>query len=316
MSLNKPLARNQTRSAGEPQRIQKRHGWSGADAISLTTMITALSCAGTAPVPSQESRGEPPASASTPLTLAAPTPPGGTSSAGVAPPSSASTSAIQAESTTPPAASKCPTGMVEFGGGKFKSSYYRTELPVAPFCLDINLASTDEYTACIGTGKCDKGAVHACDPSTFAVEGRGNLPMICVDFGQAERYCKAQGKRVVSDLEWEWAARGGDEARPFPWGSEGPSDQLCWSGKDKRSTPCPIGSFAQGSAGVFDLVGNIYQWTTTTNDSTGSYRVGRGGSWKDTKSEQVAVTHRGGFKNTYRCGFLGIRCSAPVPASP
>jgi len=137
--------------------------------------------------------------------------------------------------------------------------------------------------------------------------------VICVDFGQAERYCKAQGKRIVSDLEWEWAARGGNDAQAYPWGADAPAEQLCWSGKEKRTTPCPVGKYAQGKAGVFDLAGNIYQWTTTTNDSTGSYRVGRGGSWKDTKPEQVAVTNRGGFKNTYRCGFLGIRCSAPVP---
>jgi formylglycine-generating enzyme required for sulfatase activity len=203
--------------------------------------------------------------------------------------------------------------MAEFSGGKFKSTYYRAELEVKPFCLDMNLTTTDEYTACIGTGKCDKGAIHACDPSTFNIEGRGKLPMICVDFGQAERYCKAQGKRVVSDLEWEWAARGGEEALAYPWGADAPAEQLCWSGKEKRTLPCPVGTYAQGKAGVFDLAGNIYQWTTTTNDSIGAFRVGRGGSWKDTKPEQVAVSNKAGFKNTYRCGFLGIRCSAPVP---
>jgi formylglycine-generating enzyme required for sulfatase activity len=225
----------------------------------------------------------------------------------------ASASAATAPPAPPSSQGKCPAGMAEFSGGKFKSSYYRAELSVEPFCLDMNLATTAEYKTCVDSGKCDKGAVHACDPSTWNIEGRESLPMICVDFGQAERYCKAQGKRIVSDLEWEWAARGGDAAQTYPWGPDAPADQLCWSGKEKRTTPCPVGKYAQGKAGVFDLAGNIYQWTTTTNDSTGSYRVGRGGSWKDTKPEQVAVTNRGGFKNTYRCGFLGIRCSAPVP---
>ncbi len=231
-------------------------------------------------------------------------------------PVAASASAV-ASAASPPAAppsqGRCPSGMAELPGGKLKSSYYRAEMSVEPFCLDRNLATTDEYKACVESGKCDKGAVHACDPSTWNIEGRGNLPMICVDFGQAERYCKAQGKRVVSDLEWEWAARNGDQAWTYPWGNDEPGEQLCWSGKEKRTTPCPVGTYAQGPAGIFDLAGNIYQWTTTTNDSTGSYRVGRGGSWKDKKPEQVAVTNRGGFKNTYRCGFLGIRCSAPVP---
>lgn len=208
---------------------------------------------------------------------------------------------------------RCAVGMVEFGGGKFKSSYYRTELAVEPFCLDVNLATTDEYKACVESGKCDKGAVHACDPSTWNVEGRGKLPMICVDFDQADRYCKAQGKRIVSDLEWEWAARGGDQALTYPWGNDAPGENLCWSGKEKRTTPCPVGTFAQGKAGVFDLAGNIYQWTSTTNDKIGSFRIGRGGSWKDTLPKQVAIENRGSFKNTYRCGFLGIRCATAVP---
>ncbi len=239
-------------------------------------------------------------------------PPPASASAAPAPSASAS---VAAAPPKPSSQGRCPAGMAEFSGGKFKSTYYRVELAVEPFCLDMNLATTDEYTACVATKQCDKGAVHACDPSTFAVEGRGNLPMICVDFGQAERYCKAQGKRIVSDLEWEWAARGGDDAHPYPWGTDGPAEQLCWSGKEKRTTPCPVGTYAQGKAGVFDLAGNIYQWTTTTNDSTGTFRVGRGGSWKDTKPEQVAITNRGGFKSTYRCGFLGIRCSTPVPSA-
>jgi sulfatase modifying factor 1 len=269
-----------------------------------------VGCSGASDAP-KPSAAEPPPPVATDA-VAAPAPPSAGASAS-APTASTSASAPPAEPAKPSSQGKCPAGMAEFSGGKFKSSYYRAELSVAPFCLDMNLATTDEYKACVESGKCDKSAVHACDPSTWNIEGRGNLPMICVDFMQAERYCKAQGKRIVSDLEWEWAARVGDEARAYPWGSEAPGEQLCWSGKEKRTTPCPVGTYAQGPAGVFDLVGNIYQWTTTTNDSTGSYRVGRGGSWKDTKPEQVAVTNRGGFKNTYRCGFLGIRCSAPVP---
>jgi formylglycine-generating enzyme required for sulfatase activity len=233
------------------------------------------------------------------------------------PTASASASAVASPEPAPPPPpphrGKCPTGMSEVAGGKFKSSYYRLDMSVAPFCIDTNLVTTDEYTACIEAGKCDKSAVHACDPSTYGVEGRGQMPMICVDFMQAERYCKVQGKRLVSDLEWEWVARGGDEARTYPWGNDAPADQLCWSGKEKRTTPCPVASYPPGPQGVYDLTGNILQWTTTTNDSVSSFRGGRGGSWKDGVAEQVKITRRGGFKNTYRCGFLGIRCASEVP---
>lgn len=248
-----------------------------------------------------------------PAEAVAPTPP--PSPAVSATPATASASASAAPTPPPPPShqGRCPAGMSEVPGGKFKSSYYRLEMSVAPFCIDTKLITTDEYTACIESGKCDKSAVHACDPSTYGVEGRGQLPMICVDFMQAERYCKAQGKRLVSDLEWEWVARAGDEARVYPWGNEEPTDQLCWSGKEKRSTPCPVASYLPGAHGVYDLSGNVLQWTTTTNDSVSSFRGGRGGSWKDGVAEQVKNTRRGGFKNTYRCGFLGIRCASEVP---
>jgi formylglycine-generating enzyme required for sulfatase activity len=203
--------------------------------------------------------------------------------------------------------------MTEYGAGKFKSTYYRADQDVVPFCLDDNLTTAEQYTACVASGGCDKAAVHACDPSTFGVEGRAKFPMTCVDFNQAERYCKAQGKRLPTDVEWEWAARGGDEGRAYPWGADAPGEQLCWSGKAQRKTPCPVGTYAQGDKGVFDLVGNVGQWTTTTNDSTSSFRGARGGSWKDGLPAQVAVKARGGFKATYRCGFVGIRCAAPLP---
>ena len=152
-----------------------------------------------------------------------------------------------------------------------------------------------------------------CDPSTFNVADRGKMPMICVDFIQAEKYCTAQGKRIVSDVEWEWAARDGDEARAYPWGGDPPAEQLCWSGTQKRKTPCPVGSFSANPKGVFDLAGNVFEWTTTTNDASSTFRVGRGGSWKDGTADLVKISHTGGFKNTYRCGFLGIRCATAKP---
>jgi formylglycine-generating enzyme required for sulfatase activity len=217
------------------------------------------------------------------------------------------------EQAKPSARGRCPAGMTEYGAGKFKSTYYRAEQEVSPYCLDDNLTTAEQYTACVASGGCDKTAVHACDPSTFGVEGREKFPMTCVDFNQAERYCKAQGKRLPTDVEWEWAARGGEEARAYPWGADAPGEQLCWSGKTPRKMPCPIGTYAQGDKGVFDLVGNVGQWTTTTNDPTSSFRGARGGSWKDGLPAQVAVKARGGFKATYRCGFVGIRCAAAVP---
>ena len=265
-----------------------------------------VACSGSADAPRVANEEPPPTAIAAPPTTSAP----------AAPPASAAPSAgASALASATPAApkSRCPAGMAEVGGGKFKSSYYRADMTVAPFCIDVNLTTTAAYAACVDSGKCDKTALGACDPSSYKVDGRDDWPMICVDFGQAEKFCTAQGKHIVSDVEWEWAARGGDEALTYPWGADPPGDQLCWSGTEKRTTPCPVGKYPPNKSGIFDLAGNINQWTTTTNDSIGSFRVGRGGSWKDGVPKQVAVTAHGGFKNTYRCGFLGIRCSQAVP---
>src|SRR5690606_19045128 len=52
--------------------------------------------------------------------------------------------------------------------------------------------------------------------------GRGDHPINCVSWHQADRFCAAQGKRLPTEAEWEMAARGLDR-RPYPWGHEPPS---------------------------------------------------------------------------------------------
>jgi len=185
----------------------------------------------------------------------------------------------------------CPAGMVRIKGGTYKLLAVKTQVTVKDYCLDVNIATADNYASCVQSKKCNDGAVKVCDPSTYSAEGKGNLPMVCVDFNQATDYCKAQGKRLPSGEEWEWAARGGPEGWTYPWGNDAPTEeQLCWSGKSKRSGPCPIGSFPKGAnpQGVLDLAGNIFQWTTTGNDVVSSARFGRGGSWRDSAVEVKA----------------------------
>jgi formylglycine-generating enzyme len=216
---------------------------------------------------------------------------------------------------TAPDTGGCPAGMVRIKGGSFKLASIKAQVTVKDYCLDVNLVSTDLYGECVKSKKCNDNLLKVCDGSTYGVEGQGNLPIVCVDFPQATDYCKAQGKRLPTGEEWEWAGRGGEQGWTYPWGNEAPTEErLCWSGQTKRKGPCPIGSFPAGAnpQGVLDLAGNIFEWTTTGNDVVSSARFGRGGSWKDSGNE-VKAGFTFAFKTTYRCGFLGIRCAMPAP---
>jgi formylglycine-generating enzyme required for sulfatase activity len=229
-------------------------------------------------------------------------------------------SAAPVASATPAApASPCPEGMAYLPAGEYVfGQTAKQTVKVAAFCLDLNEVSTDAYTACVKGGKCDGGYTTVCDPSTAGKDGRGKMPMVCVDFPQADRYCAAQGKRLPSTEEWEWAARGASASAPHPWGDADLGDQICWSGKAKRELPCEIGSFPGGDSpqGVHDLLGGVFEWTTSSADATSVNRIVRGGSWKDGDKPLFAVARQGVFKTTYRCGFVGIRCAqaAPGPA--
>lgn len=221
-----------------------------------------------------------------------------------------------AVASAPPAAPSCPAGMALVPGGAFTMSPPKREVTVGAVCMDLNETTADEYAACVKAGKCTADNLKCAPQATYQANGKGNHPVVCVDFEQAVSYCKAQGKRLASDAEWEWAARGQAEARVYPWGNDKPTTNACWSGKEPRVGTCAVGASPAGDnpQGIHDLAGNVFEWTTSPLDGKGADRVGRGGSWRDGTPEALRAARPGAFKVTYRCGFLGIRCVTDAPA--
>ncbi len=212
-----------------------------------------------------------------------------------------------------PASSPCPAGMTPVEGGILSSA-----TTVAPYCLDTTEVTVASYAACARSGACT-----AAPETTYWVDisdadrdrwspacngerrDRRDHPVNCVDWAQADTYCRAQGKRLPSAEEWEWAARGGSRGWVHPWGPAPAASQICWSGVTKREGTCPVGSLPEGDtpAGIHDLAGNVWEFTSTTG------HVAMGAGYNVDNASLVDVTVRIPGEAAFRGPNTGFRCA-------
>jgi formylglycine-generating enzyme len=162
---------------------------------------------------------------------------------------------------------------------------------------------------------------------TFSVvAGYENHPMTNVSWFGAWGYCGYYSWQLPTDLEWEKAARGSDDDRPFPWGyniardnanfyaSRDPFEDMSSFG----SGTTPVGFYnnqtydgyatlnSASPYGLYDMAGNVWQWTGDVYEGQ-HYRYLRGGS-KDTYEMDLRVWVRNNATPTYYSPGVGFRC--------
>ena len=112
------------------------------------------------------------------------------------------------------------------------------------------------------------------------LRGKGNLPVVQIAWTDAVEYCKWAKKRLPTEAEWEYAARGGLNDAEYSWGKQDQGANGKWyantwqgtfpthdTGNDGYNAPAPVGSFPPNDYGLLDISGNVWEWCSDNYDS-------------------------------------------------
>jgi formylglycine-generating enzyme required for sulfatase activity len=211
------------------------------------------------------------------------------------------------------------------------------------FWIDKYEVTNAQYQKCVEAGECQTPTMCNWGQPTYGEADKADHPAVCVDWQGAQDYCEWAGRRLPTEAEWEYAARG-PAGNVFPWGDtfDGTLANSCdtnctqdwkYTGYDDGyAQTAPVGSYPDGVSwcGAEDMAGNVWEWVSDWYDSdyyrisptenpggpsSGEHRVARGGSWRDGSNGEL---HLATFRYypgvpSLRTSNVGFRCAAVSP---
>lgn len=239
------------------------------------------------------------------------------------------------------------------GCGSWTDECDNDEKPVHQVCLDDFYMDTHEVTVqeyrvfaddeelapdgCLSWNgeKWNFSRKRSWDDTGF--EQTESQPVACINWYRADQYCKWAGKRLPTEAEWEYAARGGGRKLKYCWGYGQPSANISdesfgkkfagrpiWKGYDDGFVhTAPVGSFKANKAGLYDMTGNVWEWVADwyseiyygnspkknpQGPEKGMARILRGGSWFDNPAE-LRLSDRSWNSPHVRNYYNGFRCA-------
>jgi formylglycine-generating enzyme required for sulfatase activity len=222
-----------------------------------------------------------------------------------------------------------PDEMIEIGPATFlmgcnesvedfcnPDEYPYHEVSLGAYAIDRREVTQADYQECVDDGACEpvSGNDAAATP---------DLPLVYTTYALAETFCAWAGKRLPSEAEWEYTARG-DDGRRYPWGNEDPTCTLV-NMTGCENAPAEVGSRPAGASpfGALDMAGNVSEWVADWYDeayyatspaedpagpAAGTLRILRGGNYAGGDFNQ-RLANREEMGPDPLLSYTGCRCA-------
>ena len=204
----------------------------------------------------------------------------------------------------------------------------QTRVKMPGFFMFGDEVTNGEYAVCEESGVCTPPQTSDQGPCTnYRNTAFADIPVVCVNWFQANTFCQWVEGKLPSEAQWEKAARG-INGNIYPWGDSKPTcDLLNMAGCGNEAGPVKIGSYPKGASpyGILDMAGNVREWIedwyqpnyqnialyNPSGPAEGKFKLVRGGGWNDF-AENLRTTARAAYPPETTHEDVGFRC---VPTS-